>query len=187
MPYRRLLAPVLVSLALLGAACAAEEADPAATSRRSPNTCSGAGVRQSRRSPTLHLPPRRVSPPLPLSKRKPLLMLRPTAETAASPTTEEAPEVEPATAPEAEPEATPEPDDHFRSRGHARTRSRKPSLRTLQNPNRKPHRRPEVTPEPEVDPRTRTGGQRQNRKPPRKLLPNQRPPPNPKPISSPHR
>ena len=38
MPYRRLLAPVLVSLALLGAACAAEEADPASSPEAAPTT-----------------------------------------------------------------------------------------------------------------------------------------------------
>ena len=38
MPYRRLLTPILVSLALLGAACAAEEADPAPTPEAAPTT-----------------------------------------------------------------------------------------------------------------------------------------------------
>ena len=150
MPYRRLLAPVLVSLALLGAACAAEEADPAPPPEAAPTTGqeqeavepseSDAAPTTTEDQPTVTTVEAEAAPDV-----------APTAEVEASPAIEEAPEVEPDTAPEPGPEATPEPDT---APDAEVTPESEPEAEPEATPESEPEAEPEVTPEsePEAEP-----------------------------------
>ena len=148
MPYRRLLTPVLVSLALLGAACAAEEAVPAPSPEPAPTTAQeqeATEPSESEAAPTTT----EGQPTVTAVEAEATPDVAPTAETAASPTTEEAPEVEPATAPEAEPEATPEPDAAPEAEV---TPEPEAAPEPEDAPESEPEAEPEVTPEPEATP-----------------------------------
>ena len=148
MPYRRLLAPVLVSLALLGASCAAEEADPASSPEPAPTTAQEqetAEPSESDSAPTTT----EGQPTTTAAETGAVPDGAPTAEAEASPATEEAPEVEPATAPEPEPEATPEPDDAPEAEV---TPEPEAAPEPEDAPESEPEAEPEVTPEPEATP-----------------------------------
>ena len=142
MPYRRLLAPVLVSLALLGAACAAEEADPAPPPEAAPTTGqeqeavepseSDAAPTTTEDQPTVTTVEAEAAPDV-----------APTAEVEASPAIEEAPEVEPDTAPEPEPDTAPDAEV---------TPESEPEAEPEVTPESEPEAEPEVTPEPDTAP-----------------------------------
>ena len=136
MPYRRLLPRVLVSLALLGAACAAEEADPAPTAEAAPTTAQAQEATEPSESDA---PPTTTEdqPTGTTVEAEAAPEVAPTAEVEASPAIEEAPEVEPDTAPEPDQEATPEPDT---------------APEPEDAPEPEPEAEPEVTPEPEATP-----------------------------------
>ena len=152
MPYRRLLTPVLVSLALLGAACAAEEAVPAPSPEPAPTTAQeqeATEPSESEAAPTTT----EGQPTVTAVEAEATPDVAPTAETAASPTTEEAPEVEPATAPEAEPEATPEPDAAPEAEVTPEPEATPETEVTPEpEPEATPEPEPEAAPEPEATP-----------------------------------
>ena len=149
MPYRRLLTPILVSLALLGAACAAEEADPASSPEPAPTTAQ----EQEAAEPSEPAAPTTTEgqPTVTAVEAETTPDVAPAVEAEASAATEEAPEVEPATAPEPEPEATPQPDAAPEAQV---TPKPEPEAEPEDTSAPEPEATPEaqVTPEPEVAP-----------------------------------
>ena len=149
MPYRRLLTPILVSLALLGAACAAEEADPASSPEPAPTTAQ----EQEAAEPSEPAAPTTTEgqPTVTAVEAETTPDVAPAVEAEASAATEEAPEVEPATAPEPEPEATPQPDAAPEAQV---TPEPEPEAEPEDTSAPEPEATPEaqVTPEPEVAP-----------------------------------
>ena len=145
MPYRRLLAPVLVSLALLVAACAAEEADPAPTPEAAPTTAQEQEAMEPSESDAAPATTE-DQPTVTTVEAETAHDVAPTAEVEASPAIEEAPVVEPDTAPEPEPEATPEPDAAPEPEPEAA-----PEAEVTPEPEATPEPEPEATPEPEPE------------------------------------